>query len=116
MITHEIQPGTTGRTLKVDSRASAINRTSFRVFGLALLCGFATCAAPVLRAADEAFDFEVLQFRAKNLAGQPYKQPSAKVPGWLQKYTYDQFRDIRFDPARAVWKREDLPFQLQFFH
>lgn len=76
----------------------------------------ALCFAPVVRAADEAFDFEVLQFRAKNLAAEPYKPKTVKVPTWLQNYTYDQYREIRFDPMHAVWKREGLPFELQFFH
>ncbi len=89
---------------------SIIRRTLFFFLALAL------CAAPALRAADEAFDFEVLQYRAKNLAGQPYKAKTVKSPTWLQKFTYDQFREIRFDPTRAWWGREDLPFQLHFFH
>jgi periplasmic glucans biosynthesis protein len=71
---------------------------------------------PSLRAAEEAFDFEVLQFRAKLLATQPYKQPQSRVPGWLKKYNYDQHRDIRFDPMRSWWREQNLPFQLQFFH
>ena len=28
---------------------------------------------------------------------------------------YEQFHDILFRPERAVWKKENLPFQLQFF-
>lgn len=67
-------------------------------------------------AAEELFDFEVLQFRAKTLAGQPYQAKKARVPEWLQKFGYDQFRDIRFDPLRATWRAENLPFQLQYFH
>ena len=81
-----------------------------------LFVAFTLCLAPALRAADETFDFEVLQFRAKSLASQPYKQKATRVPTWLQKYSYDQHRDIRFDPMRAWWRRESLPFQLQFFH
>jgi glucans biosynthesis protein len=68
------------------------------------------------RAADERIDFETLQFRAKTRAAQPYQPKPERVPGWLQKYTYDQFRDIRFDPQRAWWRAEHLPFELQFFH
>jgi glucans biosynthesis protein len=74
------------------------------------------CLSPVLRAAEEVFDFEVLQFRAKNLATQPYKPKTTRVPTWLQKLTYDQLREIRFDPMRSWWRQEGLPFQLQFFH
>ena len=83
---------------------------------LYLIVAITVCASPALRAADQPFDFEVLQFRAKNLAAQPYKQKAGRVPAWLQKYTYDQLREIRFDPARTWWQREQLPFQLQFFH
>ena len=80
------------------------------IFGVMLLA-----CLPLARA-DEAFDFEMLQFRAKALAGQPYKPKPNRVPAWLQKFSYDQHREIRFDPKHAWWREEDLPFQLQFFH
>ena len=72
--------------------------------------------AAVATAADLPFDFEVLQFRAKGLAAKPYVQRPSRVPKALQDINYDQYRDIRFDPNRAWWSREQLPFQLQFFH
>ena len=71
---------------------------------------------PVLPAADRLFDLDVLQLRAKAIAAQPYAEPTQHMPDWLLSMTYDQHRDIRFDPARAWWKAEKLPFQLQFFH
>ena len=77
---------------------------------------FLIATAPLLRAADAPFDFEVLQFRAKTLAAQPYKPHPSRVPDWLLKFNYDQHRDIRFDPARSWWHEAKLPFQLQFFH
>ncbi|MDR0901945.1 MAG: glucan biosynthesis protein [Opitutaceae bacterium] len=63
-----------------------------------------------------AFSFETLQARARGLAAAPYKARESRVPAALQKLDYDQHRDIRFDPARALWRAEKLPFQLQFFH
>ena len=30
--------------------------------------------------------------------------------------SYDQYRDIRFKPAKAVWRAANLPFELQLFH
>src|SRR5690606_872238 len=30
--------------------------------------------------------------------------------------TYDQYRDIRFRPDRALWRAENLPFETMFFH
>jgi glucans biosynthesis protein len=66
--------------------------------------------------AEELFDFDVLQFRAKALAFQPYQPQKSRVPDWLRKLDYDQYRDIRFDAQQAWWRAEALPFQLQFFH
>jgi glucans biosynthesis protein len=81
-----------------------------------LLVVLISLTASVAMAAELPFDFEVLQFRAKSLAAKPYVQRPSKVPKSLQDLTYDQYRDIRFDPNRAWWYREQLPFQLQFFH
>ncbi len=66
--------------------------------------------------AEDLFDFEVLQFRAKALAFQPYAEPRSRVPDWLKKLSYDQYNDIRFDERLTWWRADQLPFQLQFFH
>jgi len=68
------------------------------------------------RAADEVFDFEVLRYEAKMLAAKPYAPKPSTVPDSLLKLSYDQFRDIRFRPAESLWRRDRLPFELQFFH
>jgi glucans biosynthesis protein len=34
----------------------------------------------------------------------------------LAHLTYDQFRDFRFDPQRALWRDQGLLFTLQLFH
>ena len=76
-----------------------------------------TLLAPLFaRAADMPFDFEVLQFRAKTLAAKPYEQRPTKVTRSLTSLTYDQYRDIRFDPSKSLWRKEHLPFEVQFFH
>ena len=73
--------------------------------------------APLVgHAADMPFDFEVLQFRAKTLAAKPYETRPTKVTKSLTSLTYDQYRDIRFDPSKALWKKDHLPFEVQFFH
>ncbi len=69
-----------------------------------------------LRAAPDTFDFEVLQFRAKNLAAQPYKEKPSRAPASLQKFSYDDYRMIQFDAGHSWWRAERLPFELQFFH
>ncbi|HXC02993.1 MAG TPA: glucan biosynthesis protein G [Opitutaceae bacterium] len=84
---------------------------------LLLLFGF--CAMTALARADEMpFDFDTLRYQARLLSIRPYVPPSleVKVPDSLLRLTYDQYRDIRFKPEKAWWRREGLPFQLQFFH
>src|SRR4051812_46042984 len=71
---------------------------------------------PLARAAEEMFDFETLRYRAKLLAAKAYEPRASHVPQALSKLTYDQLRRIRFDPEHSWWRRERLPFQLQFFH
>jgi glucans biosynthesis protein len=75
-------------------------------------------AAPCLRAraADLPFDFEVLRYQAKMLAEKPYLPRPVNVPQSLLKLSYDQYRDIRFRVGESLWRRDRLPFELQFFH
>jgi glucans biosynthesis protein len=73
----------------------------------ALLPGLASAAS---------FSFEDVTTRAQQLAKDSFKDPRGEVPTWLTQITYDQWRDIRFRPERALWKDKRLPFQVQFFH
>ncbi len=83
---------------------------------LGLLLAAAIAGLPGVRAQDMPFDFETLRFEAKRLAAQPYRAREGLVPKFLLDLTYDEHRRIRFNPDRAWWRREHLPFQLQFFH
>ena len=80
------------------------------------LVQLALAVLPTAARADSSFDYEILRHQAKEVASRPYVAPSKQVPDWLLKLNYDEFRRIRFDPNRAWWRREQLPFQLQFFH
>ena len=82
---------------------------------LLVLAALAAACARAL-AADDVFDFEVLRYNAKMLAAMPYAPAPATVPEKLLKLNYDQYRDIRFRPQESLWRRERLPFELQFFH
>lgn len=61
------------------------------------------------------FGFADVNRRAQALAAQPFEADRPELPEAIQGLTYDQYRDIRFRPERALWRGEGLPFQVQLF-
>jgi glucans biosynthesis protein len=65
----------------------------------------------------EEIAFDNIQSRARDLANRPYEAPDTnRLPEWMNNLSYDQYRDIRFNPTQALWREEGLPFQAMFFH
>ncbi len=64
----------------------------------------------------QRFDFDSVDKLARVLAGKPYVRSTAPVTKALKELSYDQMRDIRFNPSHALWRADKLPFELQFFH
>lgn len=63
-----------------------------------------------------AFGQTTLKAEAKRLADQPFSKPTMDaLPAPFNKLSYDQYRDIRFRPEKAIWKGEHLGFQVQPF-
>ena len=61
--------------------------------------------------------FDEVEARAKALAATPFQpQPKPAAHAASDSLTYDQYRDIRFRPDRSLWRKEGLPFEVQFFH
>ena len=79
---------------------------------------FAGCCALVmaLPGLARAFGFEDVAARAQAEARAAYRAPAVELPAELARLGYDQYRDIRFRPDKALWRREGLPFELMFFH
>ena len=63
-----------------------------------------------------AFGFDDVASLAQQQAEAPYRKVDRKPPAELTALNYDQYRDIRFRPDHAIWRRESLPFELMFFH
>ncbi len=83
----------------------------FRAFGLAAAAGTALFFSAG-QATAETMDFDILAKRALELSRSTFAaRPELELP----KMNYEQFHDILFRPERAVWKDENLLFQLQFF-
>jgi len=82
----------------------------------AVSLAFIACIALLVSAGCAAFGFDDVALRAKELAASAYKKPDVNLPKALQELTYDQYRDIRFRPDRALWRKAKLPFEVMFFH
>lgn len=67
-------------------------------------------------AARAAFDLDDVAANAEKLARRPFQPITGQVPKWLLELTYDQWRDIRFRPDRALWQDAKSRFTVQFFH
>ena len=85
----------------------------------ALLARALVAAAAVALAAPgraASFGLDDVARRAEELAKQPYRKPPDHLPGTMGQLSYDQYRDIRFRPDRALWRGARLPFEVMFFH
>lgn len=65
--------------------------------------------------APEAFSFETVVDRARELAAKPYSEPAPKDATELHVADYDAYREIRFRTDKALW-RGSSRFEVQFFH
>lgn len=63
-----------------------------------------------------AFDADTVPALARALSARAYVPPSRALPALLDAIAYDQYRDYRFRPERALWREQGLPFQVQLFH
>ncbi len=73
-------------------------------------------AAPMAMASSAPFTYQDAVAEARAMSLKPFRSPVGEIPERLMKINYDQWRDIRFIPDKALWKDEKLPFSLQFFH
>lgn len=67
-------------------------------------------------AAGAAFGPETVPSLARELAAHPFQPAISALPDALLGIGYDEYRDIRFDPSRSLWRGGGRPFQAQFFH
>ncbi|MBN1141123.1 MAG: glucan biosynthesis protein [Deltaproteobacteria bacterium] len=92
----------------------ALHQAGVILFGLLLTCGGLT--RPQAQAAAPPFGYDSVVSEARQLASKPYRDLTGKVPEPLLKLDYEQWREIRYPPQNALWRKEGLPFTVQFFH
>jgi glucans biosynthesis protein len=90
---------------------------SLRRFTLAVVLLFVVCFLLLENRshAKNKFTFQSVIEKAKQLSEKPFQGPP-QVPDFLLKMTFDDWRDIRFDSEQALWRKEKIPFAVQFFH
>ena len=96
-------------------RITEFRRTASMTLALRWLL---VCAALVLGEGGGAyaFDLDDVALQARQLATKPYRVQPSTLPADLKALSYDQYRDIRFKPEQALWRKDKLPYELMFFH
>jgi glucans biosynthesis protein len=85
---------------------------AFLVFVWAII--FLTLPEISVTAVGERFTIENVSNRARKLAAESFKPPPP-IPDFLRQLSYDDYREIRFDPEQSLWK-ENGNFQVQMIH
>ncbi|MCB1961917.1 MAG: glucan biosynthesis protein G [Rhodocyclaceae bacterium] len=57
------------------------------------------------------FGFDEVIAKARQRAAQPYQAPP-EIPEFMRKLSYDEFRSIRFDPEKSLWRDSGAKFQV----
>lgn len=89
--------------------SDAIRHATRTLVSVALFFGMVTPAFA-------GFDMEQVIANAQELAKTSFEDPTSTVPKWLLDISYDQWRDIRFRPDRALWLEGKQRFTVQLFH
>lgn len=66
--------------------------------------------------ASTPFDASTVRRIAQELSRKPYQPPETNLPTVVSKLSWDQWRSIRFQKDRALWRNDNLPFRVELIH
>ncbi len=92
-----------------------LDRRGFMAGLAALGASGAARAASVQSDAGGAFSWDILRAEARDLAARPYKA-RAMVPKAWRELSYDLYKSIWFDERHALWRKDEKPLEVDFFH
>lgn len=81
-----------------------------------LLAGSGGPALARFESTDITLDY--VAKKAEERARKPFHSPKGSLPEILRadKLNYDSYREIRFRRDQALWAKDKLPFEIEFFH
>ncbi|HIU16917.1 MAG TPA: glucan biosynthesis protein [Candidatus Avidesulfovibrio excrementigallinarum] len=65
---------------------------------------------------DAPFGLAHVTDLARKLAAEPFSAPQMTLPDTLRKMSHEQWNQLRFRDENTLWRGENLPFEVQFFH
>ncbi|QIB36355.1 glucan biosynthesis protein G [Ancylobacter pratisalsi] len=75
------------------------------------------------KAADKApstepvpFDAQTVRQLARDLAAKPFVDSDRDLPAELDKLSYDDYRNIRFNTDQSLWRGQGTAFEMQLLH
>ncbi|MDN5937108.1 MAG: glucan biosynthesis protein G [Salinisphaera sp.] len=71
--------------------------------------------APAALCAPPEFGFANVAAQAKALAAKPF-EPLARVPEFVGSLDRETWQAITYQPLKALWRSESLPFVVRFYH
>jgi glucans biosynthesis protein len=91
-----------------------MRRGIFLIFTIVLTLTGRVAASPE----SGEVNLDYVMKRAEDRARHPFHSPRADLPAVLRQdnLDYDKYRQIRFRRNQALWKIENLPFRIEFFH
>lgn len=97
-----------------------ITRRTIVKTGVGLGAGLALGASSARHAhADDGsatpFDDSTVRTLARDLASKSYKPPRKDLPDALAHMSFDQFSAVQFNSEKALWKQDNLAFDVEFF-
>jgi glucans biosynthesis protein len=106
-----------------ENRSTAMMNLSRRTLLQSLLAATALSASSYQAFAQQngvpqpnPFRYEDVVRRARELSTAPFEAPPSQLPEPLNQLSFDDYRDIRFRPDRALLASGNGPFRMQLFH
>src|ERR1044072_6673654 len=88
------------------------------ILGIASKTGLLEAAAQnvELLGQSEAFSDDYVLELARARAKKPFVEEKITLPPGLDKLTYDQYRDIRFNTEKSIWRGQPDGVSFDLFH